>query len=304
MKKFLTGVLASLCVGAAVSVVATDSITAKADYLVFYLESLGHPPASVLALEEAKVKNMTSWDYCKVDELYDAWYFSGDGTAEKNPEIRFVVDGVQTVTKPYTLVPMEVSAFSFEYCIVNDSRATVEDLRQDKYIVQILASDGTYPIIRTNIEADGDWHEIRVDKNTPLYANESPTYAGFQKKFCGFLFKMGGLDGEFLIRYITVYDADGNEIYPEEIEYDDDVTSEESEVTSEMESEIVGESESAVESEIVSAEESASSQAPASSSASETASKSGCGSFGVGAMALSSLTAAGVVLGLSKKKRK
>ena len=295
MKKFLTGILATLCVGVAVCGVATDAVTANAAQLVYERESLENPPACVLTLEEPKIKNMTAWDYCRVDDEYDAWYFYGDGSASANPEIRFIVDGVQTVTKPYTLVPMDVGSFSFEYTVVNDSIAKVEDLTTARYIVQILASDGSYPILEVDIEEDGDWHKITVTGATPIYRSEYP-YTAYQNKFCGFLFKMGGLDGELMIRDIRLYDLSGDEILSESELPDGGEDSSSEEVSSE-------ETSSEIESSF-DIPELVTSQSSTAESASNTNVSKGCGSFGVGAMSLGALAAAGLVLGVSKKKRK
>ncbi len=291
MKKLITSVLTALCVGVAVGAMATDSVTANAVKLVFDRESLENPPACVLSLEEAKIKNMTDWDYCRVDGEYDAWYFYGDGSAkgDNNPEIRFVADGVQTVTKPYTLTPIEVGSFSFEYCIVNDAPAGVVDLPKQNYIVQILGADTRYPVILAEIEADGDWHTITVDSSTAFYGatgGDATTYGDYQDKFCGFLFKMGGLDGEFMIRNITLYDFNGEEI-SREIEVPDEENSEQEELSTETSIEEISTSSNA--------------STLQSGGASD---KKGCGSFGVGAMTLGALTAAGVVLSISKKKRR
>ena len=288
MKRLITSVLTALCVGVTIGAMATDSLTASAARLVYERESLQNPPACVLTLEEPKVKNMTEWDYCRVDGEYDAWYFCGDGTATANPEIRFIADGVQTVSKPYTLTPIEVGSFSFEYAIVNnDILSSVADLPGERYIVQILASDGSYPIIQVDIEEDGDWHKITVTGATPIYHNEHP-YSAYQDKFCGFLFKMGGLDGEFMIRNITLYDFNGEEI-TREIEVPDVENSQQEESSSET-----------IE---MSIEESNSASGVSTSQSSDASSKKGCGSFGVGTMTLGALTAAGLVLGISKKKR-
>lgn len=309
MKRFVTSILTALCVGATVGALATDSVAASASQLMYERETLQNPPACALTLEEAKVKNMTAWEYCRVDGEYDAWYFMGDGSASGNPEIRFIADGVQTVTKPYTLVPMEVGSFSFEYCIVNDDPKDVADLAGHDYIVQILGADGAYPIIPVNISAYGDWNTIMVDETTKFYAtlDGAETYGQYKNNFCGFLFKMGGLDGEFMIRNIVLYDFDGNEIVPETDtpEEGGDVSSEESissEETVSSEKNSFSEDDYDSEKDNVGTFESDSNGSLAGQGTSIP--KKGCGSFGVGATALGALAAAGVVLGVHKKKRK
>lgn len=142
----------------------------------------------------------------------------GDGTATANPEIRFITDGTQTVTKPYTLITKTAESFSFDYRIVNDGAAGVVDAGALDYIVQILAGDRTYPIINPNVVADGEWHTITIDSDTPLYSSTyASKYGQIDDLFCGFLFKMGGLDGEFMIRNIQVeFEGEDEEDLPNE----------------------------------------------------------------------------------------
>lgn len=213
MKKILTGILATLCVGALVggamlannvnASAATNLPIAKDD--IFELDA---PPACRLTLEETKVKGIKAgnWGYCNA-EGDDVWYFSHDGTpTSNNPEIRFVTDGTQTMSKPYTYAPIEVESFSFDYRIANDGEADVADLENTHYIVQILASDGTYPIILPFIQDDGEWHTITVNQTTPITngGGNRVQYRDVDYLFAGFLFKMGGLDGEFMIRNINI----------------------------------------------------------------------------------------------------
>lgn len=213
MKKILTGILATLCVGALVggamlannvnASAATNLPIAKDD--IFALDA---PPACRLTLEETKVKGIKAgnWGYYNA-EGDDVWYFSHDGTpTSNNPEIRFVTDGTQTTSKPYTYAPIEVESFSFDYRIANDGEADVVDLKNTHYIVQILASDGTYPIILPFIQDDGEWHTITVNQTTPITNGEENRvqYRDVDHLFAGFLFKMGGLDGEFMIRNINI----------------------------------------------------------------------------------------------------
>lgn len=297
MKKIMAGIVTALCVGVVAGATTTNFCTADAAKLVYDREKLQNPPACFLSLEEGKVKNMTDWEYCRVDDEYDAWYFYGDGSAtdDNNPEVRFVADGVQTIEKPYTLTPITVSEFSFEYCIENTAPAGVVDIPQQDYIVQILGADTLYPIIIVDINADGDWHTITVDSSTAFYrtsGGNATTYGEYQDNFCGFIFKMGGLDGEFMIRNITVYDAYGMELLPEIDESEDDGGDES------LSEEVV---ESNDESSSITSVESVSSTASVQEG---TTAKKGCGSFGVGTMGLATLTAAGVVLGVSKKKRR
>ena len=196
---------------------------------IYYKEAktkLNAAPASPIALEEAKVKNMTNMadkDYYYNVDGKDCWYFYGDGTATGNPEIRFVTEGTQTQSNPYTFAPVDVEQFSFEYRLVNDEPKTVADWAVD-YILQVLASDGTYPIMTPKITADGEWHTITVDANTVIY-NHDPdwNYRDISHLFSGFIFKMGGLDGELMIKNISVV-VEGEEfpVEPEEPETPED----------------------------------------------------------------------------------
>ncbi len=316
MKKIWAGIAATLCVGVAAGAMTSNAVTASAAPSLFYERvTLDNPPACALTLEELKVKNMTYWEYCRVDDEYDAWYFMAEGgaTERTNPEIRFVVDGVQTVTKPYDLPPMTVGAFSFDYCIVNDSPSGVADLADKPYIVQILGADGTYPVIEVDVEEDGYWHTVSVDSDTAFYgALGTPvrTYGEFNDQFCGFLFKMGCLDGEFMIKDIVLYDVDGNVIEPEVEVPDLDEDSADSDLSNDIsdESEQNSDVTDSIQNDSVSSD-SVSSDNVESDKASSTpivfpAKKKGCGSFGVGAMTLGSLAVAGVVLSVGKRKRK
>lgn len=209
MKKILKGLVTFVAFAACFGAFAFGGAT-KASADLYYdskVELEGRTPECALVLEEAKIKNMTDWGYYNVDGE-DVWYFSGDdvGGEGKNPEIRFVTDGTQTKTKPYTYAPMQVDRFSFSYRIDNKSNHKGVDDLDTQYIVQILCSDGSYPIILPEINADGGWHTIYVDEFTRV-SNAfvvASTYGGVDDLFCGFLFKMAGLDGELMISNIEI----------------------------------------------------------------------------------------------------
>lgn len=303
MKKTWTGICMGFCAAIAVGVAATNTLTASATvYLPYDLTETDVPPVCTLTLEEAKVKNMRYWGYYTVDGEEDAWYFSNDGTATGNPEIRFITEGTQTQNKPYTLTPMTVGSFSFQYAIVNEKPAGVVDLSTQEYIVQILASDGTYPIIPVEIEDDGDWHTITVDSNT-LFYGQAEKYGSYSDKFCGFLFKMGQLDGEFLIKDIHIYDEVGTEIAPEE---DSEDVSSETEVSSSEAEETSSETEvSSSEAEESSSEAETESSEPIVDEPTVTGEEEkdgGCKST-VGGLTLTAIAAAATVIGLCKKKK-
>ena len=232
--KLFKRIVTILCLGACVTSLTVSSATkASADLSWTTMEALdGRTPECALILEEAKIKNMTDWGYYNVDGV-DVWYFNGNGMATGNPEIRFVTEETQTQTKPYTLVPMQVDSFSFNYRIDNAGEKGVVDLESVNYIVQILCSDGSYPIITPEIKTDGGWHTITVDQFTSVSNTTSgvSTYAGIDDMFCGFLFKMGGLNGEFMISDIDIV-SNGFHVQPlNPYEPEEPATSEEPETS-------------------------------------------------------------------------
>ena len=210
MKKIFKAVVTAVSLVACLGAFAFGSSTkASADLHWTTMEKLeGRTPECALFLEEPKVKNMTDYGYYNVDGQ-DVWYFYGDnkGGERQNPEIRFVTEGTDTTKKingSYTFAPMQVDSFSFEYRIDNKTGYTRVDDSSSPYIVQILASDGTYPIIIPEIKADGGWHTINVDQWTPVTNAPGNTYKSVDHLFSGFLFKMAGLDGELMIANIQL----------------------------------------------------------------------------------------------------
>ncbi len=112
--------------------------------------------------------------------------------------MRFVTEGTQTKTKPYTYAPISVSSFSFEYCIENSATGSVDDLDGSQYIIQILCSDGSHPIIPFDADADGGWHSVTVDENTQIFnSDHGATYTSVQELFSGFFIKMEGWTARF-----------------------------------------------------------------------------------------------------------
>ena len=209
MKKLFKAVVAAVSLVACLGAFALNGTKASADLNWTTMEKLeGRTPECALFLEEPKIKNMTDFGYYNVDGE-DVWYFYGDnmGGEKKNPEIRFVTDGTDTTKKingSYTFAPMQVDSFSFDYRIDNDTTFKQVDDVSSKYIMQILASDGTYPIIRPEINEDGGWHTITVNQFTPVVnsGNGATTYEGIDHLFSGVIFKMAGLDGELMIANI------------------------------------------------------------------------------------------------------
>lgn len=320
MKKLFKGIATALCIGAcAGSFALGDTAKALADLTYTTMEELvDRTPPCALILEEEKIKNMTDWGYYNVDGE-DVWYFYGNnnGGVGANPEIRFITEGTQTKTKPYTFAPITVDRFSFSYRISNDREAYVDDITSN-YIVQILCSDGTYPIIVPEIRVDNAWHTITVDANTPIQNGSGNSFYGqISHLFSGFIFKMGGLDGDFMISNIEVV-VDGYamdplnpyeepvappcEIPPVEDERDEEdelpkvsalpVESDAPEVSEEEEAPITSEQPSA-------------SANPKTSEAPENAQeegKTGCSSTISGVYAVLTLAGVGVVTAIRKKK--
>ena len=163
-------------------------------------------PESTIALEEAKIKNMHEWGYYNT-EGKDVWYFYGDGTAAKNPEIRFVTPGTNTTTKvdgKYTYAPKTIEGFSFKYKLTNTDEKGVADLPSSNYIVQMLASDGKYPIFTPEIIADGEWHTVTITADSVCTNGAAGTLGEMKDLFSGIVFKMGGFNGELMIADIVV----------------------------------------------------------------------------------------------------
>lgn len=215
MKKLFKAVVAAVSLVACLGSFAMGGTKASANLSYGTMEKLeGRTPECALFLEEPKIKNMTEWGYYNVDGE-DVWYFYGDGRQTANPEIRFVTEGTDTTKKingRYTFAPMQVDSFSFDYRIENHTKQDyVVDIGA-KYIVQILASDGTYPIILPEINADGAWHTLIVNQFTPVMnsGNGATTYAGVDHLFSGVIFKMAGLDGELMIANLHLKSNDAD----------------------------------------------------------------------------------------------
>ncbi len=327
MRKLFKAVAAAVSLVACLGAFALNGTKASADLNWTTMEELeGRTPECALFLEEPKIKNMTDFGYYNVDGE-DVWYFYGNdmGGEKKNPEIRFVTDGTDTTVKingSYTFAPMQVDSFSFDYRIDNDTTFKKVDDVGSKYIVQILASDGTYPIILPEINEDGGWHTITVNQYTPIQNKPgATTYADVDDLFSGFLFKMAGLDGELMIANIQLK-SNGADVpvlnpYEEPEEPSDSVEPELPETSEEPESsnDIYLESEweePASESLWEDDEEEPTSEQPQASAEPEQSEgggsadggeeKSGCFSTMGGSAIMFALAGAGVVMAIRKKK--
>ena len=326
MRKLFKAVVAAVSLVACLGAFALNGTKASADLNWTTMEELeGRTPECALFLEEPKIKNMTDFGYYNVDGE-DVWYFYGDnkGGNGQNPEIRFVTEGTDTTKKingSYTFAPMQVDSFSFDYRIENNTTQKRVDDTTAQSIVQILASDGTYPIIIPDINADGGWHTIYVDQWTPVSNAAGNTYKSIDHLFSGFLFKMAGLDGELMIANIQLK-SNGADVpvlnpYEEPEEPSDSVEPELPETSEEPESsnDIYLESEweePASESLWEDDEEEPTSEQPQASAEPEQSEgdgsadggeeKSGCFSTMGGSAIMFALAGAGVVMAIRKKK--
>ena len=153
-------------------------------------------PDGDLKLEAAKIKGYTENHFETMvgpsGDVVTSYVFSAAGNTTKNPEIRFVTDGTQTVNKPYDLVAEETVEVHFWYKLVNSSPKNVDD-GDYPYLLQVLGTDGTYPLHQWNPVVDGEWH---------LGVLETGDY---HDKFAGMLVKMGDINGSLTIANIKSY---------------------------------------------------------------------------------------------------
>lgn len=313
MKNALKGILTAACALICVGGIALNGTNAAAyTNCDDKTELTDRTPECALFLEEAKVKNMTDWGYYNVNGE-DAWYFYGDGSATGNPEVRFVTEGTQTVTKDpitnlYTFAPITIDSFSFTYRLDNDGEKGVVDLETEDYIVQILASDGTYPIFVPTIKNDGDWYTVTIDENTECNWNGMYVPMNQVKHlFSGFIFKMGGLKGDLMIKDIVVT-SNGAELPPLNPYDGETETPETSEEPTESKDiwldseELETSEEPATSEELETSEESATSETSYPPMNCLPDEEKGCGATISSVYALGALTVAGFVVSLRKKK--
>lgn len=304
MKKLFKTLAMAVVLGTCVGSFALGGATKASADLTWdtMVELENRMPECGLFLETAKIKNMTDWGYYNVDGE-DVWYFKGDnvGGQGKNPEIRFVTEGTDTSVKingSYTFDPYTVESFSFMYRIENNSQYTKVDDIANQYIVQVLASDGSYPIIKPQVTANGDWHLIEVNKYTPVEnaKNGATTYEGINYLFSGFIFKMAGLDGELMISNIEVV-LRGGAVLPPLNPYEPELPETSEEPTVSEEPEIPETSEP-----IVSEEPEAPETSEPTNNQTPDEEKSGCGAAISGVSTLFALAGAGFVMAIRKRK--
>ena len=163
-------------------------------------------PEGLLHVEDGKTKAMTYVGTYNVNGKV-AYYYKDNGphyevknNAEVlvNPETRFVTDGTYTGSGERTYDNRRVKSFSFEYKVINaDSTIITGDGANAPFFAQILASGSNhYLSLVFDAVNDGEWHtqtfEVPADKQT---------------EFCGFILKMGVLNGEFMVANIQVEEA-------------------------------------------------------------------------------------------------
>ena len=155
-------------------------------------------PAGTLHLEETKIKGYTSHHF-ETMQGHDgnevtAYVFGAEGNTSVNPEVRFVDENTQTTTKPYTLTPLaSVTNVHFWYKL--DNQAPEKNVADGSwpYLLQVLGSDGLYPLHSFTPVNDGEWH--------PWLMTVTSDYV---EKFCGFIIKMGDMNGTLTVANIEL----------------------------------------------------------------------------------------------------
>ena len=194
-KKVICGIaLASLAMGAGVAAMShfSSSKLARADVVET-------EPVSELHLDQTKIKGFERHNYQTMQghtgSEITAYVFEADGDKNKNPEIRFVTEGTEGGTK--VAYGSTVTTVRFWYKLTNSSEKNADDVAAP-YLLQVLDSQGDYPIINWQPVTDGLWHS---------WCMQVPTdYNGvnYQDRFAGFLVKMGDLNGQLVVADIEL----------------------------------------------------------------------------------------------------
>lgn len=155
-------------------------------------------PAGTLHLEDTKIKGYTSHHFETMTghdgNEVTAYVFGAEGNTSANPEVRFVDADTQTTTKPYTLTPLaSVTNVHFWYKL--DNQAPEKNVADGSwpYLLQVLGSDGKYPLHSFTPVNDGEWH--------PWLMTVTSDYV---EKFCGFIIKMGDMNGTLTVANIEL----------------------------------------------------------------------------------------------------
>lgn len=196
-QKVLCGlVLGSLALGAG-AVALSHKVSSKGN--IAHAAVVDAEPTWDFHLEEAKIKGYTEHHFETMvghDGVTEttAYVFSAEGNCSANPEVRFVTPITQTVTKPYTLVATETPVISvnFWYKLSNSSEKNVGDVAAP-YLLQVLATDGKYPLIDFSPVNDGAWH------NETMVIPTLWEGANYRDKVAGILVKAGDMNGSFTL---------------------------------------------------------------------------------------------------------
>lgn len=151
-------------------------------------------PASELHLDQTKIKNvsiqyetMTGHNGNEVT----AYVASASGLASgKNAEYRFVTEGTEGNTK--VAYSKAVESVRFWYKLTNSSERNVAD-GAFPYLLQVLDSEGTYPLRSWTPNVDGEWHQQTMDVGSDFY-----------NRFAGFVVKAGDLNGSITVADIQL----------------------------------------------------------------------------------------------------
>ena len=192
-KKVLCGIaLATLAMGAGVAAMSHFGASHVA-----HAEVVETEPQGVLHLDQTKIKGYTRHNYQTMEghtgSTITAYVFEADGNTSVNPEIRFVTEGTEGGTK--VAYGSAVTTAYFWYKLTNSSPANVAD-GDFPYLLQVLDSQGDYPLINWQPVADGLWHS---------WCMEVPT--DYQSRFAGFVVKMGDINGQLAISDVEINTA-------------------------------------------------------------------------------------------------
>ena len=187
LKKVFCGVaILSLAAGAGIIALSQgQSEYVKASATVTDVE-----PVSELHIDQTKIKNV-SLTYETMAGHYGntvtAYVLSAAGNTAGNPEVRFVTEGTEGSTK--VAYSKAVERVHFWYKLTNSSEKNAADVSAP-YLMQVLDSQGTYPIRDWTPVNDGQWHEQTMDVGSDFY-----------NRFAGFIIKAGDLNGTITVIY-------------------------------------------------------------------------------------------------------
>ena len=154
-------------------------------------------PTFDLSLENASVKNVSGVGTYSVDDKVAYAFFNGNTSLTNNAEIIFAKSGTDTVSETKTYISQSATSFSFSYNMLNDCANYIASDTDYKFRLYILRTDGGLTPCEVTPIADGKWHDITIELPTSEL-----------DKFCGFIIKMGGLDGRIYIADVKTTDED------------------------------------------------------------------------------------------------